>query len=145
MTQVRCMGRNFICDFHVQLYACLMRDCRQMQHGVCSNSRAPYRRSGRLRTHPSVMMSRGLDILANQSSIICMPACFASWIRAEYTAGIVPLPFKPMPSASVRQFMVLAVYIPEQEPQVGHTLSSYLLQLFRRHGACGTRSLLPQT
>ena len=71
-----------------------------------------------------VMMSRGL-ISLRTSSIICIPACFASWIRAEYTAGIVPLPFKPMPSASVRQFMEFAVYIPEQEPQVGHTFSSY--------------------
>ena len=38
-----------------------------------------------------VMMSRGL-ISLRTSSIICIPACFASWIRAEYTAGIVPLP-----------------------------------------------------
>ena len=53
-----------------------------------------------------------------------MPACFARRIRSEYTAGIVPLPRSPIPMASVRQFMEFAVYIPEQEPQVGHTFSS---------------------
>ena len=57
-------------------------------------------------------------------SITAIPACFASLILSEYTAGIVPLPRSPIPSASVRQFIELAVYIPEHEPQVGHTFSS---------------------
>ena len=35
------------------------------------------------------------------------------------------MPRSPIPIASVRQFMELAVYIPEQDPQVGHTFSSY--------------------
>ena len=34
------------------------------------------------------------------------------------------MPRSPIPSASVRQFIELAVYIPEHEPQVGHTFSS---------------------
>ena len=34
------------------------------------------------------------------------------------------MPPRPMPRASVRQFMELAVYIPEQEPQVGQVFSS---------------------
>ena len=72
----------------------------------------------------SVMMSRGLMSFST-SSMIFMPACLASRMRSEYTAGIVPLPRSPMPMASVRQFMELAVYMPEQEPQVGHTFSSY--------------------
>ena len=71
----------------------------------------------------SVMMSLG-RIFFSYISITFMPACLASFIRSEYTAGMVPLPFSPMPSTSVRQFMLLAVYIPEQEPQVGHTLFS---------------------
>ena len=37
---------------------------------------------------------------------------------------MVPLPSKPIPSTSVRQFIEFAVYIPEQEPQVGQTLFS---------------------
>ena len=57
-------------------------------------------------------------------SITCMPACFASLMRSEYTAGIVPLPLSPIPRTSVRQFMLLAVYMPEQEPQVGHAFAS---------------------
>ena len=38
---------------------------------------------------------------------------------------MVPFPFRPIPSASVRQFMEFAVYMPEQEPQVGQAFSSY--------------------
>ena len=61
----------------------------------------------------------------SKSSIIFIPACLARRILSEYTAGIVPFPGSPIPSASVKQFMELAVYIPEQEPHVGHAFSSY--------------------
>ena len=54
----------------------------------------------------------------------CIPACLARRRRADVTAGIVPLPGRPRPIASVRQFIELAVNIPEQEPQVGQALSS---------------------
>ena len=37
---------------------------------------------------------------------------------------MVPLPGRATPSASVRQFIELAVNIPEQEPQVGQAASS---------------------
>ena len=77
-----------------------------------------------LRNASAVIMSRGL-IFFSTSSIIFMPACFARRILSEYTAGIVPFPLSPIPIASVRQFMEFAVYIPEQDPQVGHTFSSY--------------------
>ena len=73
-----------------------------------------------------VIISRGRISLFN-SSITAIPACFASLILSEYTAGIVPFPGSPIPIASVRQFIEFAVYIPEQEPQVGHTFSSYSL------------------
>ena len=39
-------------------------------------------------------------------------------------ATIVPLPGSAMPSASFRQFIELAVNIPEQEPQVGQARRS---------------------
>src|SRR5690606_3262459 len=42
-----------------------------------------------------------------------------------WVARVVPLPGRDRPSASVRQFMELAVNMPEQEPQVGHALRSY--------------------
>ena len=77
-----------------------------------------------LRKASSVMMSRGLMSFSS-SSIIFMPACFASRILSEYTAGIVPLPRKPMPRTSVRQFIEFAVYMPEHEPQLGQALFSY--------------------
>ena len=70
-----------------------------------------------------VIISRG-QIFFFTSSIICIPACFASSILAEYTAGIVPLPLSPIPKTSVKQFIEFAVYIPEQEPHVGQVFSS---------------------
>ena len=69
------------------------------------------------------MMSRG-RMFWRYISITAIPACFASLIRSEYTAGMVPFPPRPIPNASVKQFMEFAVYIPEQEPQVGQTFSS---------------------
>ena len=71
----------------------------------------------------SVMISLGL-ISFLSISITAYPAFFASLNLSEYTAGMVPLPSNPIPKTSVRQFMELAVYIPEQEPQVGHTFLS---------------------
>ena len=53
-----------------------------------------------------------------------MPASLARRMRADMTAGMVPLPGRPMPTASVRQFMELAVNIPAQDPQVGQAASS---------------------
>ena len=40
---------------------------------------------------------------------------------------MVPLPGSAMPNASHRQFMELAVNMPEQEPHVGHAVSSKYL------------------
>ena len=53
------------------------------------------------------------------SSMICIPASFASRIRSAQTAGIVPFPGRPIPRTSVRQFIELAVNIPAQEPTPG--------------------------
>src|SRR5690554_1986491 len=45
--------------------------------------------------------------------------------RSACVAKVVPLPDNDKPNASVKQFIELAVNIPEQEPQVGHALRSY--------------------
>ena len=74
----------------------------------------------------SVIMSLG-RIFFSRSSITFIPACLASLILSENTAGIVPFPLSPIPKASVRQFIEFAVYIPEHEPHVGHTFSSMYL------------------
>ena len=57
--------------------------------------------------------------------ITAIPACFASIILLLVTAGILPFPGSAIPMASHRQFILFAVYIPEQEPQPGHTFCSY--------------------
>ena len=74
----------------------------------------------------SVMMSL-MQMPFSRSSMTFMPACLARRRRSEYTAGMVPLPGSAMPRASHRQFMELAVNMPEQEPQVGHAVSSKYL------------------
>ena len=48
------------------------------------------------------------------------PASAKSSRRALWVARVEPLPGRDRPSASVRQFMELAVNIPEHDPQVGH-------------------------
>ena len=40
-------------------------------------------------------------------------------MRSAWVASVEPLPGSDRPSASVRQFIELAVNMPEQEPQVG--------------------------
>jgi len=47
------------------------------------------------------------------------PARLKSCSRSAWVATTVPLPGNDRPSASVRQFMELAVNMPEHEPQVG--------------------------
>ena len=42
---------------------------------------------------------------------------------------MVPLPGSAMPTTSARQFMELAVNMPEQEPQVGQALHSMAVRL----------------
>ena len=62
-----------------------------------------------------------------------MPAVLARRSRAESTARTVPLPGRPIPRASVMQFIELAVYMPEQDPQPGQAQSSSSLRCFERH------------
>ena len=59
-----------------------------------------------------------------KSSIIAAPVRFASASLAEYTIGMVPLPGSAMPKASVRQFRLFAVNMPEHDPHVGQALHS---------------------
>ena len=48
------------------------------------------------------------------------PASANRCLRSAWVATMVPLPGSARPSASIRQFIELAVNIPEQDPQVGH-------------------------
>jgi hypothetical protein len=88
-------------------------------------------------------LCRGAEMLRSESSMICMPVFLASRSRAERVAGMVPLPRSAMPMASVRQFMELAVYMPEQEPQVGQAFSYIFLHsvFVQRSGVIGAHGL----
>ena len=52
-------------------------------------------------------------------STMVRPALRKSCSRSAWVASTVPLPGSDRPSASVRQFIELAVNMPEHEPQVG--------------------------
>ncbi len=57
-------------------------------------------------------------------STIVRPAFSYSALRAVWVARTEPLPGRERPRASVRQFIELAVNMPEQLPQVGQAFSS---------------------
>ena len=52
------------------------------------------------------------------------PAFKNNSLRSAWVANIEPLPGKDKPNASVKQFIELAVNIPEHEPQVGQAFFS---------------------
>ena len=88
----------------------------------------PCRARRRCRTPRGVTMSRGGDVLAGRGRRCARPARRASASRSGLGARVEPLPGSARPSASHRQFMELAVNMPEQEPQVGQAVFQ-LLQL----------------
>ena len=65
-----------------------------------------------------------------------MPARSNSARRAAWVASVEPLPGSARPIASVRQFIELAVNMPEQEPQVGQAERSTIVEVL-----VGRRSL----
>ncbi len=70
-----------------------------------------------------VAILRGV-IPSPASSTILSPASLASLNLSAATAGTVPFPGRARPRASARQFMLLAVNSPEQDPIPGHITSS---------------------
>ena len=96
----------------------------QMQHGIGRAAHRDVERHGvfeRLEARDSARQ-RGLIILlviaARKIDDRC-PASKNSSLRSAWVARMEPLPGSDRPSASVRQFIELAVNMPEQEPQVG--------------------------
>lgn len=75
-------------------------------------------------------MPRGVAVTSSSSyqrrasSTMVRPARRKSSLRPVWVASIEPLPGSARTSASARQFIELAVNMPEQEPQVGQALSS---------------------
>ena len=66
-------------------------------------------------------------LLDQVDDLLGRPAANSS-SRLGSVARIVPLPGRARPRASHRQFMLLAVNMPEQEPQVGQAFCSMLGQ-----------------
>ena len=65
------------------------------------------------------------------------PASLNRRSRSAWVATTVPLPGSDRPRASVRQFMELAVNMPEQEPQVGQAERSMASTSFVGAAAVG--------
>jgi len=85
-----------------------------------------------------VITSRGFGPSANAISTIRLAAAAYSRLRSVLVARIVPFPGSAMPSASARQFMLLAVNMPEQLPQVGQAWFSMSVRVWssRLPAAC---------
>ena len=62
--------------------------------------------------------------LARETTV--RPAVSKSLRRSEWVASREPLPGRERPRASVRQFIELAVNMPEHDPQVGQALASMI-------------------
>ena len=75
-----------------------------------------------------LMISSGLMSFLT-SSTICLPTALYRSCRFGSTARIVPLPGRAMPIASARQFIELAVNMPEQLPQRGAARAFELVEL----------------
>ena len=69
------------------------------------------------------------------SSIIFIPVVLAKRIRSAEAARMVPLPGRARPRTSERQFIVLAVNMPAQEPHARAGASFELVELLTGHGA----------
>ena len=72
----------------------------------------------------SVIKSRGKGPPCNANSTARRADARQNSLRSSDKANKVPLPGKARPSTSQRQFMELAVNIPEQEPAPGQALHS---------------------
>ena len=83
-----------------------------------------------------VRMSQGRMFLATRL-MMAAPAAWKSRSRAGSVARMVPLPGRARPRASQRQFMELAVNMPEQEPQVGQACCFEFGELCEGHFAGG--------
>jgi hypothetical protein len=100
-----------------------MRGGEQMQHGVGRAAHGDVERHRVLerllrdgaRQHALVV----LLVIAAARSTMRRPASRNRRLRSAWVASVEPLPGSDRPSASVRQFIELAVNMPEHEPQVG--------------------------
>ncbi len=120
----------------------LMGDRQQMQHGIGRAAHGDVKCHGIHEGGPagdragSTELS-SLSYQASAISTIRSAACSKSSLRLAWVATTVPLPGRARPRASFRQFMELAVNIPEQEPQVGQAQRSTSADFFVAYFAVG--------
>ena len=110
---------------HGEIDFALVRGGEQMQHGV---GRAAHRdverhrvleRLEAWRSSAAARLRRPPRSSGARDRRSRWPASTNRRLRSAWVATTVPLPGSDRPSASVRQFIELAVNMPEQEPQVG--------------------------
>ena len=123
LAQLRHDARQAVDVLHREVDPGFLRDGEQVQDGV---GRAAHRDVERDRVLERLEADRArqhrLVVLLRSSAGTARPPAgrrVEQLLAVGVVATTVPLPGKDRPSASVRQFIELAVNMPEQEPQVG--------------------------
>jgi hypothetical protein len=103
---------------------------RDVERMAFSNaSKLAMRAAAPTRRRPLVVAPRQIDNAAGPPR--------NSFARSACVATSVPFPGSASPSASVRQFIELAVNMPEHDPQVGHAERSMLVHILIAIRCCG--------
>ena len=118
-------ARQAVDVVHGEIDAGLARGGEQVQHGVGRAAHGDVERHGVLEGvegGDASAAGRGRRPARTSAGRVRRSAgrpCRNSSLRSACVASSEPLPGSERPSASVRQFIELAVNMPEQEPQVG--------------------------
>ncbi len=127
---------------HGEIDPGLLRGGQQVQHGVGRAAHGDVEADGVFegarswRWCAAGRRRRPVRNSAWHSSTISRPALRNSILRSACVASSEPLPGSDRPSASVRQFIELAVNMPEQEPQVGQAERSMASDFLVGHPCC---------
>ena len=131
LAQARHPARDAVDVRHGELHVGLARAGQEVQHGVGRAAHGHVERHGVLESlegRDRARQDRGVVLARSSawhSSTARRPARRKSSLRVACVATRVPLPGRDRPSASVRQFIELAVNMPEHDPQVGQAERSY--------------------
>ena len=128
---------------HGERHLALLRRRQQVQHRVGRAAHGDIQRHRILerarssRCRAAKRCGSSCSYQRRARSTISQPASTNSFRRSAWVATMLPLPGSARPSASVRQFIELAVNMPEHEPQVGQAERSITSVSASRHRGIG--------
>ena len=144
LAQVRHAARQPVDVGHRERHAAFLRGGEQMQHGVGRAAHGDVERHRvleRLEAWRCCAAARSRRPARTSAARVRRSASRprrTACLRSAWVASRLPLPGSARPSASVRQFIELAVNMPEQEPQVGQAERSSIAAFCVAH-ACRRR------